>query len=75
METETIDQKIQSSFGLLEERLEELIHVCERLAEENRSLHEQQAALLAERDALIEKNEISRTRIEAMVARMKALEQ
>lgn len=75
METETIDQKIQSSFGLLEERLEELIRVCERLAEENRSLHEQQAALIAERDALIEKNETSRTRIEAMVARMKALEQ
>lgn len=75
MEAKNINQKIQSSLGTLENRLDELIHAYEQLAEENRLLREQQAALLAERDELIEKNELSRTRIEAMIARMKAMEQ
>lgn len=75
METKIINQKLQFSFDTLEERLDELIRVCERLAEDNRSLHEQQAVLTAERDELLEKNELYRTRIEAMVTRMKALEQ
>lgn len=75
MDTNNINQKIQSSLGTLESRLDELIHVCEQLAEENRLLREQQAALIAERDELLEKNELSRTRIEAMITRMKALEQ
>lgn len=75
METNNINQKIQSSLDTLENRLDELIHACEQLAEENRLLREQQAALVTERDELLEKNELSRTRIEAMITRMKVLEQ
>ena len=59
----------------LESRLEELLHVCDRLNAENRSLRERQDALVAERAALIEKNELARTRVEAMINRLKAMEQ
>lgn len=75
METETLRQNIECYFAALEERLDELISICERLTQENRSLHAQQAALVAERDQLIQEHEQSRARIDAMVARLKGLEQ
>lgn len=75
METETLRQNTECYFAALEERLDELIMICEQLARENKSLHTQQAALVAERDELIQENEQSRARIEAMVARLKGLEQ
>ena len=58
----------------LEARIDALIHTCEELNEENRALREQQAHLVSERAALIEKSELARTRVEAMVARLKAME-
>jgi len=58
----------------LEGRVEELIHQCSELGEENRSLRAQQEKLVTERAALIEKTELARTRVEAMITRLKALE-
>jgi cell division protein ZapB len=46
-----------------------------RLSEENRSLRQQQEQLVGERSALLAKNEQARTRVEAMIARLKSLEQ
>ena len=45
-----------------------------RLKEENRSLRNQQDSLVTERANLIEKNELARTRVEAMINRLKAIE-
>jgi cell division protein ZapB len=59
----------------LEARLEELVRSIERLKEENRSLRNQQDSLVTERANLIEKNELARTRVEAMINRLKAMEQ
>ncbi|MEA2080203.1 MAG: TIGR02449 family protein [Pseudomonadota bacterium] len=59
----------------LEVRLEELVNSITRLKEENRSLRNQQDSLVSERANLIEKNEIARTRVEAMINRLKAMEQ
>jgi cell division protein ZapB len=59
----------------LEVRLEELVRSIERLKEENRSLRNQQDHLVTERAGLIEKNELARTRVEAMINRLKAMEQ
>ncbi|HHO68407.1 MAG TPA: TIGR02449 family protein [Gammaproteobacteria bacterium] len=59
----------------LEVRLEELVRTIERLKEENRSLRHQQDSLVTERAGLIEKNELARTRVEAMINRLKAMEQ
>lgn len=59
----------------LEVRLEELVSTIGRLKEENRSLRNQQDSLVSERANLIEKNEMARTRVEAMINRLKAMEQ
>jgi cell division protein ZapB len=59
----------------LEVRLDELVNTIERLKEENRSLRNQQDSLVSERANLIEKNETARTRVEAMINRLKAMEQ
>jgi cell division protein ZapB len=59
----------------LEVRLEELVNSITRLKEENRSLRNQQDSLVSERANLIEKNEMARTRVEAMINRLKAMEQ
>ncbi len=58
----------------LETRVDELIDAVERLQQENRSLRDNQNSLLAERDQLIEKTQQARTRVEAMIERLKALE-
>lgn len=58
----------------LEVRLEELVRTITRLKEENRSLRNQQDNLVTERAGLIEKNELARNRVEAMINRLKAME-
>lgn len=59
----------------LERRVDELLQRLTSLKSENHSLRESQAALLAERARLIEKNELARSRVEAMIGRLKAMEQ
>lgn len=58
----------------LEQRVEELIHACSYLKDENKSLRARQDSLVAERAALIEKTELARTRVEAMITRLKSME-
>ncbi len=58
----------------LEARLDELIGACGQMARTIRALEQQQAELVAERDALIRQNAQTRSRIEAMVARLRGLE-
>jgi cell division protein ZapB len=58
----------------LEQRVDELIDTCSHLGKENRTLKAQQEKLVAERAALIEKTELARSRVEAMITRLKALE-
>lgn len=65
----------ETSLAILAERVDRLAWWCERLARENRSLRERMNALQTERDALREKNEQSRARIEAMIVRLKGLGQ
>jgi cell division protein ZapB len=58
----------------LEIRVEELIRACNYLKDENDSLRNRQDSLVAERAALIEKTELARSRVEAMITRLKAME-
>jgi cell division protein ZapB len=58
----------------LEQRIEQLIAVCQRLKKENRSLKSGQRDLATEHARLVEKTQIARTRIESMIGRLKSLE-
>lgn len=64
----------QVDLQALEAQVDELIQTCEQLTDENRALREQQSTLVAERASLIEKSELARSRVEAMIARLKAME-
>ena len=58
----------------LEVRVEELIRACAQLKDENSSLRSQQDSLVAERADLIEKTELAKTRVEAIITRLKSME-
>jgi cell division protein ZapB len=58
----------------LEARVNELLRHCQRLQDEVTTLRRRQDSLLAERAALLEKNESARIRVEAMITRLKSLE-
>lgn len=58
----------------LEEKLDLLIRRYQSLGAECKALREHQCAWEAERATLIEKNEIARARLEAMISRLKKLE-
>ena len=58
----------------LERQIDALVKTCDQLSDENQALRNQQANLMAERATLIEKSELARSRVEAMIARLKAME-
>lgn len=60
---------------ILERRVDELIRTVERLKDENRLLRNSNAELLAERAQLMERTELARVRVEAMISRLKGMEQ
>lgn len=59
----------------LRQRIEQLVEAVQRLADENRQLRVAQEQWVGERAALIAKNEQARSRVEAMIQRLKSLEQ
>ncbi len=66
----------------LESKLDRLIGACDQLSRENDELRQQVARArvkedewLGERKRLIEKNELAKNRVEAMITRLKSLEE
>jgi cell division protein ZapB len=59
----------------LEKRVDALVSVCDKLQDENQTLKQRQDVLTAERATLLQKNEQVRGRVEAMIGRLKAMEQ
>lgn len=60
---------------ILESKIDELVKVCDQLYDENRALKANESFLLGERSRLLEKNEEARVKVEAMIGRLKTLEQ
>lgn len=60
---------------LLTRKLEQLIQRIEQLKAQNGLLLANEQAWREERAHLIEKNELARVKVEAMISRLKALEQ
>ena len=58
----------------ISQRLDRVLELCQRLSEENRSLRVSQEQLSTERSNLLAKNEQARSRVEAMIARLRSLE-
>jgi cell division protein ZapB len=75
MSTDHTNQRFDLELKRLEKRLDELVLICKQLQEENHSLRDRQDMLMTERATLLQKNEQVRGRVEAMITRLKAMEQ
>ncbi len=64
----------ETDLSHLEQRIDELIDTVGMLKNENTSLRQQKDKLSTERSQLIEKTEMARSRVEAMISRLKSLE-
>ena len=65
---------VDAELKRLERRIDELVATVGQLKEENRALRQRQDTLMTERASLLQKNEQVRTRVEAMIGRLKMLE-
>ncbi|HXC60190.1 MAG TPA: TIGR02449 family protein [Steroidobacteraceae bacterium] len=65
---------VDAELQRLEVRVGELLTLVQQLSEENRALRHRQDSLSNERAALLQKNEQVRTRVEAMIGRLRAME-
>jgi len=58
----------------LEHQIDQLIYHCAQLEKENAALRSKESGWIRERDKLMEKNDIARVKVEAMIQRLKAME-
>ncbi|EKF73128.1 hypothetical protein A11A3_15292 [Alcanivorax hongdengensis A-11-3] len=67
--------KMEQQLRQLEARVEELLRLSTRLRQENLALHERESKLVEERAQLVKKNDVARAKVEAIISRLKSLEQ
>jgi cell division protein ZapB len=65
---------VREELAALSQKLDRLLDTVRRLTEENRSLRHSQEQLSGERAGLLARNEQARSRVEAMIQRLKSLE-
>lgn len=58
----------------LEKRIDELVATVHRLKEENRALRQRQEVIAADRTTMLSRNEQVRTRVEAIIGRLRSME-
>jgi cell division protein ZapB len=75
MSSDSGNERFDIELKRLEKRLDELVVICQKLQDENESLRNRQDSMTAERATLLQKNEQVRGRVEAMITRLKAMEQ
>ena len=59
----------------LEAKIDELIQFCDELEKKHALMEADRENLLREKNRLLEKNELAKSKVEAMIMRLKALEQ
>ena len=64
-----------SQLQQLNDKLDLLIDKCRQLESDNKALKSMQEEWQQERMKLLQKNDLARSKIEAMISRLKALEQ
>ena len=67
----TMEQQLRQ----LEARVDELLRISAHLRQENRLLRERETRLLDDRAQLVEKNDLAKARVEAIITRLQSLEQ
>jgi cell division protein ZapB len=65
---------VEETIEKLEQRITDMIELCEKMSRENEILKNDQQMLRQEFTSLQEKNKIARGRVEQIVARLKSLE-
>ena len=65
----------ENQLKLLEQKIDELITLCNDLNRENQVLKADSANWQRERQDLVDKNEVARTKVEAMISRLRTMEQ
>ncbi len=65
---------MQEELAALAKQVDQLLDTLRRLTDENRSLRQSQDQLSGERAGLLARNEQARSRVEAMIQRLKSLE-
>lgn len=58
----------------LEAKIDELIQLCDELERKHAMMEADRESWLQERTRLLEKNEMAKSKVEAMILRLKALE-
>lgn len=74
MDTEQQNKLPELDLKRLEARVEELVNTVSQLKNENVTLRSKQEHLAVERAELIEKTELAKSRVEAMISRLKSME-
>lgn len=59
----------------LENKIDELIQMCDELERKQAVMHADQDKWVQERTRLLEKSELAKNKVEAMIMRLKSLEQ
>ncbi len=62
------------SLQVLENKLDQLLQLCDRLYSDNQSLLQREQQWQQERTRLIEKNELACSRVETMINKLKNIE-
>lgn len=65
----------EAKLEVLSDKVDRLIKYCAQLESDNSALRELQEGWHQERSQLMQKNDLARNKIEAMIGRLKALEQ
>ena len=65
----------ENQLKTLEQKIDELITLCHDLNRENQSLKAANANWQRERQELIDKNELARSKVESMLDRLRSMEQ
>lgn len=63
------------SIKSVERKIDELIQLCEQLNRENQTLKASAESWQQERESLLEKTNMARSKVESMIQRLRALEQ
>ena len=59
----------------LEAKIDELIQLCDELEKKHARMEADRDTLIHEKTRLLEKNELAKNKVEAMIMRLRALEQ